>query len=230
MSFPGVESRRRIVPVSDLPDFGEDGFYIKDDFFSGGLSAGQVGELNWGTLIGGASSWQPGEAGHPGIFRRETTTTSGTLAYLRIQAVGNGPLFAADLFDSVWIFRLNANDGDTAMRVGFGNDSSGNPPASGIYMEKVLADTEWFAVTRTTSVQSRSAALAAVDTGWHRLRIRRVDAGAIGFTLDGGTEVTLTTNIPTVALNPVIQIINGAAANKTLDIDFFSLRITSLNR
>jgi len=228
MSFSGaIAGQRRIVPVTAIPDFGEDGFFIKDDFTS---SSGDVGELNWG-FGGGSATLGVSAAGHPGIVRRDTGAVSGTTAYTRLAGTGTGNILPAEMFDMLWVFRLNQADVDTASRIGWGNDSSANPPNDGIYLEKLLADASWFAVTRAASAQTRSAAIAAVVAGaWNRLRVRRLDAATIGFTLNSAAEVTLAATIPAAALNPFTHIINGAAASKTLDLDFFSVRITGLSR
>jgi len=229
MSFSGaIPSQRRIVPVTAIPDFGEDGFFIRDDF-AANAGGSTFGELGW-VVSGGSFTSFSSALGHPGIVRKDTSAVSGTISFARLASTAGGNILPAELFDILWIFRLNHNDADTAMRVGWAADAALNPPADGIYLEKVLADISWFAVTRAASVQSRSAALAAVDTGWHKIRIRRIDAATIGFTLDAATEVTLTTNVPVLALNPFLQIINGAAASKTFDADYFSMRITGLNR
>jgi hypothetical protein len=216
-------------PVTDILDLGRSGYYIKDDFTSR-LSNTQVGEMQWGVVGAGSTSGAVSSAGHPGIVERDTGATSGTIAGIRLANASLGSILPAEFFDMRWTFRLNHIDTDTAMRCGFGADSSLNPPANGIYVEKVLADASWFGVTRDTSVQTRTAALAACDTGWHSVRIRRVDASTIGFTFDAASEVTATATIPTAAMTPFLQIINGAAASKNIDIDLFSLRITGLNR
>lgn len=209
-------------------DAGEDEFFIKDDF-SRLTSLSDLGELGW-TGANGSTSAFTSAAGRPGICRRDTSASSGTVAYNRLAATSGGNILPAESFDMLYVFRTNHADTDTAVRIGLGADSTANPPNDGIFLEKVLADTSWFAVTRNTSTQTRSAAMATVDTDWVRLRIRRIDASTIGFTFNALTEVTLTTNVPTVALTPFFQIINGAAASKTLDLDYFSLRITGLSR
>ncbi len=64
--------------------------------------------------------------------------------------------------------------------------------------------------------------------------IRRIDADTIGFTLNAGTEITSTTNIPdadSTAWN-VIQLRATASppVAVSIDLDFFDLGITDLNR
>jgi len=85
-------------------------------------------------------------------------------------------------------------------------------------------------VTRAASAQTRTDTGIAVDTSFHRFRIRRVDGSTIGFTLDAAAEVTHTANIPTVGLVSGQVIRNSAAAAKTYDIDYYDLLITGLSR
>jgi hypothetical protein len=65
-------------------------------------------------------------------------------------------------------------------------------------------------------------------TEWHKFRIRRIDSGTIGFSIDGGPEKTSTTNIPDSAiLNPFIVINKtGTAGARDFDLDYFELRRT----
>ncbi len=61
-------------------------------------------------------------------------------------------------------------------------------------------------------------------------RIRRVDASTVGFTVNDGTEVTATGNIPTATLSPFIAITNTTANAKSVDIDYFDLMVRGISR
>lgn len=203
---------------------------LVDDFVSRGAGNGSVGELGW-NFTGGTGVVVAAEADHPGIFRRTTSAVSGSLAYTHLRSTpGTSVLLPAEDFDATWVFRLNTNDGDTRVKIGFFDNAGTATPGSGIYLEKEYADTEWFGVCRASSVETRTAALATVDTGWHAIRMRRVDAGTIGFSFDGGAEATLTTNIPNNGVQPAWRIANQAAADKTIDMDLFTLTVTGLGR
>lgn len=199
--------------------------FVYDEFISGDTTSGEVGALGW-TTAGGATSNIAAESGRPGILRRDTSATSGTVSRTVIATA-----LPADTFDLLLIFRLNTNDANTALRLGLAdNGFATDPPANGIYLEKDDADTNWFFVTRASSVQTRTDSGVATGTGWVRLRIRRKDASTISFSLDGGAETDHTANIPTAALNAGWQIVNSAAANKTMDADYFHLLVTGLSR
>lgn len=208
-------------------------FRLNEDFMSGLGSDGNVGELGWDIGPGGGSQMRPGEAGHPGIFRRTTSTTAGTYAAIQQALVigGDGPLLGSETFETHWIMRPNNTDSNTTMRLGLGGDALADPPANGMYFEKLGADTNWFVVTRAASTETRTDTGVAVAGAWTRFRIRRVDSSTIGFSLNDATEIEHTTNIPTVDLNPFTGISNNAqAANKFWDHDRFSLLISGLSR
>jgi hypothetical protein len=204
---------------------------LVDDFISGFNTTGNVGSLGW-NFVGGTIALQTGEASHPGIIRRDTSATISTTAYTQLRlTVSAGIFLASEFFDETWIFRLTQTDADTRVRIGFSSDWTTDTPVSGIYIEKILTDTQWFGVGRAASTQTRTAALATVDAAvWHNIRIRRIDATTVGFTLDAGAEVTVAANVPNVGVIPGFNIFNGAAASKTIDVDFFRLKITGLVR
>jgi hypothetical protein len=204
---------------------------LVEEFIGGTIASGQIGNFGW-LFVGGTTATVNAEASHPGIIRRDTSATISTISYLTLRAAtGLNHFLASEMFDVTWVFRLNVNDADTRVRIGLSSDPSADAPASAIYLEKILTDTQWFGVCRAASTQSRTAALATVDTGWHKIRIRRTDSATIGFTFDAGAEVTLATNVPgALGVQPSSQIFNNAAASKTLDHDFFHLKITAMVR
>lgn len=196
-----------------------------EDFLGGGTAALQVGTHGWNVVNGGGTALV-GESNHPGIMQRHTTATNNTVSTMNARATPSIGTFApADTFDLRWIFRLNSNDANTTLRIGAANDPSANPPVNGIYLEKLDADTNWFFVTRAASSQTRTATGVATGTGWVHLRTRRVDASTLAFSLNGGSETNVTATIPTAMLQPHVQIINSAASQKSVDLDFCSLII-----
>ena len=203
---------------------------VKDEFTGGGTTSGTVGELGWFFVGGSVTMGAAAVAGRPGIMRRDTSATAATYAYTRLANTSVGQLTPADTFDATFIARLNQADTDTLCRIGLGADASANPPTDGLYLEKLAADTNWHAVSRAAGVETRTA-MAAVGAGaWIKVRLRRVNGTTLGITLDSAAEVTFTTNIPTVALNPFFAVHNAVAASKTLDVDWFDLLVTGISR
>lgn len=205
---------------------------LRDDFSSGGLATLQIGEIGWALVLTSTGSViaRDGETDHPGIIRLSTGATSGSTAQIGVRGAGTGIFVPAAFFDLTLFARLNTNDASTTIRFGLATTWNSNPDVRGIYMEKLAADTSWFGVCRDASTQTRTAALIACNTSFHKFRIRRVSATQIGFTIDAGTEVLLNTNVPTAALQPFFQIVNTAAADKTADIDYMQLIVPGLAR
>lgn len=204
--------------------------FLCDDFLAGALAtSGSIGDLNWGTA-GGTTTVFGNAVGHPGIVRLDTTATSGTIERLGMGPNGTDPFASQETWDITWILRLNTNDANTQLRAGFANNLSTDPPNDGVYFEKLAADVSWFGVTRAGGVQNRTAAIAPTSTNWVVLRLRRVDASTVGFSINGAAEVTATLTIPATGVQPWVQIVNSAAASKTVDVDYFEMRITSLAR
>jgi hypothetical protein len=173
-------------------------------------------------------TWYASKLGwYPGIIR--VSVTADGVFYQAGDGTGVSPnLVPAETFDQYFVVRpINATN--VYYRVGNG-DSTGNPSSNGIYIECLAADSNWFLVTRSGGTQTR------VDTGvarsantWYQFRIRRIDASTIGGTVNAGTEVTSTTNVPTAVLTPQFGL-GASSGTQSLDIDFYSIRITGLTR
>lgn len=99
------------------------------------------------------------------------------------------------------------------------SDTPGNEVVAFRY-STVPPDAGWVPVTRTGGVQTTGAAIGTVaaDT-WYKLRIRKVGSSAF-FSVDGGAETTISTNVPTgtAATNWTMQLYTRAAAAKDLGI------------
>lgn len=209
------------------------GFRIEEDFIGGSTSTLTVGEYGW-QITGSATVpvYLAAEAGAPGILRRDTSSTSGVVAVLALGASGSGTgIHPSDTFDLTWRIRLNTNDTDTTVRAGLNcGATSGDPPADGIYFEKLAADTNWFRITRASSTETRTSHGVAVSTSFVKMRIRRKDGSTISFSINGGAEADVTTNITTAGCRPFTHIKNSAAAAKTLDHDYFYMLVSGLSR
>jgi hypothetical protein len=197
---------------------------VWDDFMSGSTTTLNIGQMGWALVTGsgGTCALIASEANHPGMIRLSTSATSGGNVLIILYGSATlGPILPADYFDMQLICRINTNDTNAQFRFGMMNNPTSDPGADGIYFEKLYADTSWYGVTRSGASQTRTAALAATSTAWVTLRLRRVNSTTVGFSINGGTEVTATATIPTVTLIPVTQVKNNTTADKTLDLDYF---------
>lgn len=199
---------------------------IQDDFMAGIASSGSVGSLGWnatGSVISAA-----GTAANPGQYTLQTTATSGTVA--RINFHSSSIFGAANPFSVVWIIQLNTNDANTTVRLGAQNSVGANPPNDGVYFEKLDADTNWFCVTRAGGVETRTDSGIAITTNFTTFAYTRNSTGVtwrIGSSAVCGTH---TTNITSAIISPIAFIINSAAANKTLNVDYFQMVMNGLAR
>lgn len=198
---------------------------VEDDFYGGGFNLDDWGDLAW-RATNGSLTMVVGAENHPGIYRRETGGTAGTIARSELGPTAMGA-FGHD-FGLIWIVRLGQSDANTEARFGLSDDYSTQTPVHGIYFEKKAADTNWFGTCRRSNTESRVDLGVATGTGWVRLAIRSI-AGTVFFSINGGTESAVSTNVPVAAdgfARIGWQIINpGAAVNKTCDIDYFRLAV-----
>jgi hypothetical protein len=208
---------------------------LREDFMSGAITANGtgIGELLWTTFAAsaGTHAYVNATAGHPGIFQFASSATSGSRNYMhQMVAPGAGNILPADYFDVIFEVKLTQTDTNTVFRCGLGNSAEADPPVDGVYVEKVLADASWFGCNRAASSQNRTAALLTSDTAWNRVRIRRMSATQIGFTINALAEVALTTTIPTTALQPFAMIGTGTTAIKSMQFDFIEINVGNLAR
>lgn len=201
--------------------------YVSDDFISGLNTNGTTGALGW-IVNGGSSTSLASINGRPGLFQKNTTTTSATIAQL-VTSGTSSVLGGSETHSILFVSRLNTNDANTTVRIGAANAFSANPPVDGIFFEKLDADTNWFCVTRSGGVQTRTNSGIAVSTSFVNFLYNRNSSGAT-FTIGSTLACTHTTNIPTAQVVPGLHIVNSAAASKTIDIDYFRLIITGLAR
>lgn len=202
--------------------------HLVDDFVGGAQDiSGSVGELGWSMLGSGGITTQAGELGHPGITRLDNAASDGISRQIMLSRgiSSAGMIHPSDYFDLSFLIRVNTNDNATLVRAGLQLSST-----NGIYLEKLAADVSWFGVCRAANVQTRSAAVAATSAAWAMLRVRRANATTIAFSVNGGAEQNVTTNIPAQTISPSFYLYGAANANKTADIDLFEMYVYNLPR
>ena len=210
--------------------------YVSDEFHSGanpgssvpssGLNA--MGQLGWYMTSGnGPSGQKSSELNHPGIL---TFGMNNGRNALHLKESG-ADLLPASTFDATWWVRPNNVDANTEYIIGWVNGANDvGSQTNAIALVKAYANTNWHYLTRAASVGTSVDTGVAITTGWFKIRIRRVDATTIGFTINNGTELTTTSNIPTAAIYTTAEVNVNTAANKSLDLDFFGLAVTGFSR
>lgn len=197
----------------------------QDEFFSGNNTAGSIGKLGW-SFTGGTAALQTSAANHPGVMRRSTSASSGTLASF-YQYVGVTAQWAATDYDLVWVVKLVQVDANTSARWGAFSSFLSNPPADGAFFERLDADTNFFCVSRLGADQTGTHIDSGVvaDTGWHRYAIHRRST-SITFEIDGVPVCgVMTTNISTAVMQGATQIVNSTAADKSIDHDYYEIKL-----
>jgi hypothetical protein len=216
------------------------GTYYEYEFFGSGEctpNERNIGKLGW-FIQGNSTVCQPGTATSVGGVLLSTGATSGTDSNLALSpANAVFPFHTASTFTNRFSVRAGTADTNTIYMAGFGdvNYFGGSAPMNGVYIEKQAADTQWFGVCRTAGTQTRSSALTSVTTSQVAFQIRLVSSGTIGFKtastvagLASASEVTVTSNCPSVAATFSFSTLNSAAANKTLFATFWDDAITGL--
>lgn len=201
----------------------------QDEFLTGNTTSEDIGSLGW-RFSNGTTSLLLSEVNRPGILRRDTGAGAGTIATTYLYG-SSDTILGTVRHDITWMVRLNNNDANTTQRVGAANSVFAiSPPDHGIYFEKLDADTNWFCVTRDATVETRTNSGIAVNTSFNTFRYERL-ASSVVFSINNINVCTNTTNIPsTIYITPWTLIVNSAAAAKTMDHDYFQIRITSLVR
>ncbi len=198
-----------------------------DDFIAGSAVSGDIGELGWLVTAAGALQ-QPSEANAPGILRRNTNATASQVISTQLNSAN--PILPATFFDMEFRFRLPTFVAGIGIRFGL-LDTTTTVPANGLFIEHVADSGTLVGTARAAGAQGSTASLhTIVSDTWIKARLRRVDASTIAFSVNGGTEATLTANIPTVALSPVFQFTNGTAVVRFYDLDYFKMNITGITR
>ena len=207
---------------------------LVDDFFSVSVETGETGALGW-SFNNGSIAVHLSEQNHPGSFTRTTGATTDQIStlYLGAQINGTANAFRFDEFDEItWIIKLSQTSADFRIRCGIAAFSNDENLTHGVFFERMQTDTEWFGATENGSSGSRTASLIANSTNWIKLKLRRINATTVGFSVNGGTEVTKTTDIPDAAdtMMPHITIIPSTANAKSVVIDFFSMKLLPVVR
>ena len=202
----------------------------------GRWSASQSGAAT--CIFRGNSSMQ--DANHMGVVEL-TNSTATTGIGLAIFKGGGGnsvgqfnPTTA--LFDIQVAFKLAATT-NTAMFIGLmANNAQATIPATnastfiGLRYDTSVPDSNYMWGAMGGSAGALTSSGIAADTSWHRFRMRAAVAGTVLFSLDGGTEVAVSSNISNSITDFVIQQINRTSASAIIYIDYVAVKVSNLTR
>jgi hypothetical protein len=211
-------------PLSDIT--------VVDEFLSQSIESGEVGSLGWSFTNGSIVAAAP-EQNHPGIVTRRSGVTVNQVASFYLGTSGASALMRLSEWNNmIWIFRATAGNLDTIYQLGLMTVLGSVAPASGIYLERLSNETNWFFVSRSAGVQTRVDSGVAFNANWVKIKIRRITDTSVGFAINNAAEIVIATTIPVpvTTLVPGMQIIpNGTTARDVL-IDFVSLKLLPVVR
>lgn len=196
----------------------------------------QAGQTTWVALQIVASctpSNQIGSYTNQGILRLTTGAVSGNggVLYMGNGAADLGALGSNSGWEYNFICRLNQVTINTmAFRFGFttNGQEAADGPTDGIWVRYDTAtDTGtglYVFETRATSTSTTSTtnSIAPGAATFAHFRVRSTVAGTILFSVNGGTETSISTNVPTGILKPFFQCLTRTTAAAILDVDFIS--------
>lgn len=183
-----------------------------------------IGDNKWSYNVGTAAVRQAAEAGHPGIARL-SSTGGNTQSPLN---TANGYFHPSDFFTMVKVVRPQGHANAAYYTGAWGTISF--TPNDAIWVEALTTDTNWFLVTRSGGSQTRvDTGVAITNNTWYEISIYRKDGSTIGCTINGSSEVTSTTNIPSNPLS-VFDGLNVSSGTQSFDLDFWSVALTGLAR
>lgn len=206
---------------------------IVDDFLFASTETGEIGELGWSFTNGSANLIGAPEAAHPGAIARASTAVADAVASLYSGGGGTAVAMRYDqLSEMTWIIKPATAGADFTLRFGLFSDVTANPPTNGAYFERLAADTNWFGVGRAAATQTRADTTVALAADWVKLRMRRVSDTVVAFSVNGGADVLVSSNAPLAANTMVFgcQIIPTTANARTVNIDFFSMKLMAQAR
>ena len=200
--------------------------FLQDDFIGGTNTTGNIGQLGW-SISAGTMALTASSTDHFGVYRMDTTAVINTLARVFMTLPTFTPMNVPH--NEIYVIRLNQVDANTTARFGDSDGFGANPPTNGIYFERLTTDTNWFGVTRSGGTQTRVDTGVAADTNFHTFQFN-VSSANVDFLVDNTLTGSSTTNIPTVGALMGFFLTNTAAASKTMDIDYFQIIFSGMNR
>lgn len=215
--------------LTGLP-WSEDFVWLREEFITG---YSQFGAYAWESQSGTKGMATP-ENNHPGIVRMTTGASTNDDAKLYL-----GYYYPIrNLLDSTmvaqFVFRLNSTSA-VSFRIGFSYDINAIEAGKGIWLRYDTTgtpDTNFFFCAKNSGTANDKEASGtatdsgvAADTNFHTVKIRRVSASSVAFSLDGGAETTISSNIPNdgIYVAPFYNVTTRTTAAKTADLDLFTL-------
>jgi hypothetical protein len=167
------------------------------------------------------------ETDHIGIVQvtLEQPLSSGGSGYLNLVNAPTLDSFVFDDLNTIYFIIKTENPTDSyKIKLGLFADIAN--PTQGIYFEGT-SGANWVPTTDDGTASTGTTTALASST-WYTLKIQKKSATSVGFTVNTGTEVVLSTNIPTSFLTCGVYFENTTGSPSediSFKLDFFSLKL-----
>lgn len=197
-----------------------------------------AGENSWSGraagAAGGSLNWVPVATpitGSCGVTQIRTSATSGAgySCTLRTNASGGTMIIDGTTeFKCEYLFAWESSIATPRTRIGFNDSGSLVVPDNCVGLR---FDTDAAYADATIKFEARAAGVStivdsgvtpAISTSYH-LRIWSYGDGVIRFSINGGTEFTLSSGLPTAVVSPGFTHATGSAVQHYLSVDWFRL-------
>jgi hypothetical protein len=144
---------------------------------------------------------------------------------------GSNGCFGALGSNAEWEIHIILKMGSTSnicVRAGVAINGTSDAPSDGMWVEYDTANANsnsdfTFVTAKSSAYSYATTDSIAGDTSFHHIRIRSTVTGAIGFTIDDGTEFTTTTDVTlSAAMEPFFQVLARTSSTATLTADYYS--------
>ncbi len=242
INFSYDSAASRWEPEGQICEYDRSGWQqriiYEDDFLGGGTELGEQGSLGWFNTAAGTAVYTTtanGSSRHVGVIVLQTGTTSTNAHGMQLgQAATNGIARAQDIEYMGCIVAVPTITTVT-VRIGIAQDaSSATMGTDGYWFEFDSAtNANWRVNTRAggTSGTLTDTTVAVTAGNWYLLEVFRISSSDLQFYVNGVQRATFSANIATtVACSPSFRVITGAAAARTLNIDWFKMRLANLGQ
>ena len=201
---------------------------LGDHFVIGDPNSGELGVLEW--TYSGTTARDVTES-RPGVVSQTTAATTFAQVHCYLGSATTTPMLATrDVDEFVFVFKLDTT-ADHAFRGGLlaTIGSFGTQEAIFFESDPGLGHTSWrFTSCDSGGTYNRQDTGVAFDTGWHTFRARRSGTTWYG-SIDGGSEVTLSTNLPSAGtgLNFGWALQTNTTAAKNVKCDYAGMYLSA---
>src|SRR5262245_35638716 len=203
---------------------------IDDDFNGGGITSGIIGNYGWTetSSAAGTNSLQAGGVGRGSVFRLVTGATSTNNKRLHCGNTASDPIVVPTSVDRFRFCVRIPTITTLTVRIGLMQDvSAASGGTAGAFLEfDPSGNAAWRAFTRQASTSSTPVVMGSsvVANNWYYGEVRRRQATAWEFSLNGSAFSAITTNLPSTSCNFGALLQTGAAAARNLDFDYLYLK------